>query len=199
MKFFPAGEAPRAESPLRPRRFPVGTALGLYSLLALAAVVWRALADGEPVWRAPGAGAAPGRLAVHVLAGVAVGLAVVAVSRAWTRRTRTGQALARALAEALGPLSARSVWALALASGVAEEAFFRGALQPRVGWLAASVLFGLAHLVPRRDLAPWALFAVAVGGLLGALFDATGDLAAPAVAHVLVNGLNLGWLARRTD
>jgi membrane protease YdiL (CAAX protease family) len=194
MNPFPAGDP---AGPGRPARFPVGIAVGLYALLALAAVVWRGLADAEPVWRAPGAGTpGAGRLALHALAGAGVGLGVVVASRAWTRRSRAGRALARALAQALGPLPARSVWALALASGLAEEAFFRGALQPRTGWLAASLLFGLAHLVPRRDLAPWALFAVAAGGLFGALFEATGDLAAPVAAHVVVNGLNLRWLAR---
>jgi membrane protease YdiL (CAAX protease family) len=32
--------------------------------------------------------------------------------------------------------------------------------------------------------------------LLGALFDYTGNLLAPAIAHVLINGVNLRWLGR---
>ncbi len=106
-----------------------------------------------------------------------------------------GRALAQRLAEILGPLSGAQVVVLALASGLAEEAFFRGALQPRVGLVIASLLFGLAHLVPRRELAPWAGFAALAGVLLGALFDYTGNLLAPAIAHVLVNGVNLRWLS----
>ena len=86
---------------------------------------------------------------------------------------------------------------LALASGMAEEMFFRGALQPQVGWLAASLLFGLLHFIPRRDLLPWAGFAVLVGGLFGALFLWTGNLVAPVVAHVLVNAVNLPMLIRK--
>ena len=82
-------------------------------------------------------------------------------------------------------------------SGFAEEAFFRGALQPRVGWLAASVLFGLAHFAPSRALLPWTGFAIVAGGILGGLYAATGNLLAPVLAHALVNALNLRWLSRR--
>jgi membrane protease YdiL (CAAX protease family) len=101
------------------------------------------------------------------------------------------------LGAALGPLSTRDCLVLALLSGIAEEALFRAALQPDVGLVAASLLFGLAHLAPRRELAPWTLFAVAAGLLFGALFDATGNLVAPCVAHFLVNAINLRRLAPR--
>jgi len=36
--------------------------------------------------------------------------------------------------------------ALALSAGVVEEIFFRGLLQPRIGYLASTALFALAHL-----------------------------------------------------
>ena len=180
----------------RARPFPVGIAVGFYAALALAAVAWRGLADGvlplSPPGRSPGGGL---DLFLDAAIGLGTGLLLVAASRAWTRRSRAGERLARALADALGPLSPAGVGALALASGVAEEAFFRGALQPRVGWLAASLLFGLAHLAPRRELWTWSLFAVLAGGLFGALFEATGSLVAPALGHVVVNALNLHWLA----
>jgi hypothetical protein len=107
-----------------------------------------------------------------------------------------GRLLAQRLAEILGPLSGAQVVVLALASGLGEEAFFRGALQPRVGLLLASLLFGMAHLVPRRELLPWAGFAALAGVLLGALFDYTGNLLAPATAHVFINAVNLHWLSR---
>jgi membrane protease YdiL (CAAX protease family) len=42
----------------------------------------------------------------------------------------------------------------------------------------------------------WALWAGLAGLVLGGLFELTGDLLAPALAHVLVNGMNLGWMAR---
>ncbi len=180
-----------------PTRLPVRVAVVFYALLGGAAVAWRLAADG--VWPLAPAGAATrGALppALALAAGGVVGLGVVAASRAWTRRSRGGARLARALAEALGPLSTTDVVLLAAVSGVAEEAFFRGALQPRVGWLAASLLFGLAHLAPRRELWVWAGFAVLAGGLFGALFEWSGTLLAPAAAHVVVNGLNVHWLVR---
>ena len=55
---------------------------------------------------------------------------------------------ARALAEAIGPLRPGQAWVLALASGIGEEALFRGALQPVVGLWLATLLFALAHFVP---------------------------------------------------
>ncbi len=116
----------------------------------------------------------------------------------WTTRvTRWGDALARALAEALGPLSLPDALLLAAASGFAEELFFRGALQPRVGWLLASLLFGCVHFVPRREFLPWTVFAVGAGFLFGGLFLWTGNLVAPIVAHAVVNGVNLPLLVRR--
>ena len=117
-------------------------------------------------------------------------------SDALTARTALGAALARALAAALGPLRTRDCIVLALLSGVAEEALFRGALQPQVGLVWASLLFALAHLVPRRELLPWSVFSLAAGFLLGGLYLATGNLVAPVVAHFTINAVNLRKLSR---
>jgi len=111
--------------------------------------------------------------------------------------TRWGDALARELAAVLGRLSVRQCIALAAMSGVAEEAFFRGALQPSLGLVGASLLFGLAHFVPRRALLPWTGFSIAAGFLLGILYDATGNLLAPVVAHGVINAVNLRVVTRR--
>jgi membrane protease YdiL (CAAX protease family) len=108
-----------------------------------------------------------------------------------------GEELALGLAAIVGRRSVVECIALALVSGVAEEAFFRGALQPRVGWVAASLIFGVVHFVPRRELLPWTVFAIAAGFLLGGLFEATGNLVAPVVAHVAINAVNLWLLGNR--
>jgi membrane protease YdiL (CAAX protease family) len=162
------------------------------------AIVWRLLSDGQGPFFAGQAGPIPeGRqLLRHALLGLAAGGGLIALSRLWVGYTDMGRVLAQRLAGILGPLTGANVVVLALASGLGEEAFFRGALQPQVGLVIASLLFGLAHLVPRRELAPWAGFAFLAGVLLGALFDYTGNLLAPAVAHILVNGVNLYWLSR---
>ena len=57
-------------------------------------------------------------------------------------------------------------------------------------------MFGLAHFAPRRTLWPWTGFALLAGGLLGALFEATGNLAAPVAAHAVINAVNLRLLTR---
>jgi len=175
----------------------VPLAVAFYAVMGVVALAWRLLVDGQgPFFAAPEAAPEGSPLFQHALLGLLAGGGVIVSSRLWIRHSRMGRALARHLAEILGPLSGAQVVVLALASGLGEEAFFRGALQPRVGLVLASLLFGLAHLVPRRDLLPWAGFAALAGVLLGALFDYTGNLLAPAIAHVIINGVNLRWLSR---
>jgi membrane protease YdiL (CAAX protease family) len=174
----------------------VRTALVFYAVLFGAAVLWSRLADHPLGWASAEAAQRGVDPRVDVGAGALVGLAFVLASGVWTRATRSGERLARALAAALGPLRARECLILALASGVAEEAFFRGAMQPQLGLFATSALFALAHFVPRRDLLPWAAFSLVAGLALGLLFDRTGNLVAPVVAHALVNGVNLRLLVR---
>jgi len=197
MSEFSAPDTPGVDAAPRGAGGPpsiVVTALLFYGVVAALAltIAWLrgtslgfAAADSRPVaWSADvGLGA--------LCAGV-----TVALSELMTRFTRWGAALSEALAQQIGPLSHRACWGLALVSGVAEEALFRGALQPWLGFVAASLLFGLAHFVPRRELWPWTGFAVLAGFGLGALFAATGNLVAPVVAHIGVNGINLRRLTR---
>jgi membrane protease YdiL (CAAX protease family) len=188
-----ANEAAAVSAPPPPI---VRLALVFYAALFAAAVLWARLAQHPLGWASAEAAQRGVDPLVDVGAGAALGLAMVAASGAWTRATRTGERLARALAAAVGRLGARECWLLALASGVAEEAFFRGAMQPRLGLVATSLVFALAHFAPRRDLWPWTAFSLVAGLALGALFEATGNLVAPVVAHVVVNGVNLRILVR---
>jgi membrane protease YdiL (CAAX protease family) len=166
-----------------------------YGVLLVAAVAWALLAGRSLVFasaEAAGRGVSPLR---DLGAGLLAGALVIVLSREFTRRTRWGEELARALAGVLGRLSLVQCLLLAALSGVAEEAFFRGALQPEAGLVAASLLFGLAHFAPRRELLPWTVFSLAAGFLLGGLFEATGNLLAPVVTHALVNAVNLRFLS----
>lgn len=184
------------EPSLDPRAL-VSMALRFYGALLAVAWLWRTAWLGEPLLYASAQAAARGVAPLRdVGAGLLAAGAVIGISYQWTEHTRSGKALARALASLLGPLTLRQVAVLALLSGIAEEAFFRGALQPRVGLVAASVIFGLAHFVPRRELRAWTVFSLAAGFLLGFLFDATGNLVAPVVTHVAVNGVNLTLMVR---
>jgi membrane protease YdiL (CAAX protease family) len=180
------------------RRLPlVRLAAAFYGVLFAVALVWALLAGRSLLFadaQAAARGVAPLR---DLAAGVATGLAAIALSAELTRRTAWGDRLARALAGVLGRLRVSECVALALLSGVAEEAFFRGALQPQVGLLAASLLFALAHFAPGRDLWPWTLCSLAAGLALGGLFAWTGNLVAPVVAHALINAVNLRVLSVR--
>ena len=76
---------------------------------------------------------------------------------------------------------------------------FRGALQPAVGIVWASLIFGACHFLPRKELMLWSVYAVAMGFAFGLLYEWTGHLMAPVTAHALVNGVNLPRLARRYE
>ena len=163
--------------------------------MAIVVVGCGALADRSVFYASEAAKAAGGSFPMDATAGIVAGCAMVALSRVFTRRTQKGDAMARALAEVLGRVSVRDAIVLALLSGVAEEMLFRGLLQPMIGWVAASLLFGAAHIAPRRDLWLWTGTSVVAGFVLGALFAATGNLVAPVVAHFTVNATNLRWLS----
>ncbi len=189
----PVDADPRGAQP----RSLVWTALVFYGVLAAVAVAWRVWLAGEPLWyasaRAAALGVAPAR---DVAVGLLAAAVVVLFSWQFTRRTRAGEALARTLASVLGRPTLPQCLALALMSGVSEEFFFRGALQPRVGLVVASLLFGFAHFLPRRELLPWTGFSIAAGFLLGGMFAFTGNLLAPIVAHTAINAINLVLLVR---
>ena len=176
----------------------VRVAVLFYAALLAAALIWAWLAGRSLLWASPAAQQRGLSLATDVGAGLLAAGLVILLSRQLTERTRLGERLAQTLRAALGPLTLGECWLLALLSGVAEEAFFRGALQPQVGLLLASLLFGAAHFVPRRELWLWTVFSIAAGLLLGWLFDATGNLVAPVVAHAAINGVNLRLLTRES-
>ena len=101
------------------------------------------------------------------------------------------------LAEMLRGVETPEVIALALLSGFAEELFFRGAVQGAWGWPIATVLFALLHVGPGAAFRSWTLFAAIAGLLFAGLMEWRGNLLSPVLAHVLVNAVNLGRLARR--
>lgn len=90
---------------------------------------------------------------------------------------------------------------IAVASGGAEEIFFRGWLQTQTNIVVASVVFGLCHIWGKEGI-PYGLYATGMGFALGVLFEHTGhNLWAPALAHGINNFLGLlalkyGWFSR---
>lgn len=172
-------------------------ATAFYAVVFAIAWAWRSGWQGAPLFFETPADATRGVFWLRDGAlGGAAAVVVIGLSNLYTVRFPSGERLSRSLAALIGPLGTPACVLLAVLSGVGEEALFRGALQPVVGWAAASAFFGLAHLAPRRDLLPWSGFAFVVGALLGGLYAYTGALFAPIVTHVLVNAVNLRRLAR---
>ncbi len=80
---------------------------------------------------------------------------------------------------------------ISVLSGVGEETFFRGAVQQEFGLVVASLLFGVVHVGPDRRYLVWTVWAVLAGFLFGALYDVTGGLLAPILAHAAHNAATL--------
>jgi membrane protease YdiL (CAAX protease family) len=159
-----------------------------YLGLALAGSLWIGLRRGPIPLRLF---VDPSRWWLDAALGAAAGLVLLACWQALRRLLPAARGLEELLGELLGGITAPQAIALAVLSGFAEELFFRGAVQGAVGWLAASLLFALLHSGPGRELRLWTLFALCAGLLFGALMLWRGNLLAPALAHFVVNAVNL--------
>lgn len=92
---------------------------------------------------------------------------------------------------------------IAALAGVGEELLFRGFLQtlvakystPVVGIVVASLVFGALHAISRL----YFVLATLIGGYLGWLLIASGDLTVPIVAHGLYDFVALVYLTRQTE
>lgn len=171
----------------------VRTAWVFYLLMALGGIVWVGLRseviplslfiDPTTWW-------------IDLGLGLGAGLLLLAVWNLGVRRLTSARELESRLGDVLGRLSTDQAIALALLSGVAEELFFRGAVQGSWGWGWATLLFGLLHSGPGRIFRLWTVFALVAGALFGGLMVWRGNLLAPVVAHFLVNAVNLRHLGR---
>ena len=85
--------------------------------------------------------------------------------------------------------------AVAVFSGLAEEALIRALLQPVIGLLPAALLFAVLHLVPDRRLWLWPVAALLLGIVLGGVFE-RGGYPAAAAAHIAINAFALLRLQR---
>jgi membrane protease YdiL (CAAX protease family) len=167
------------------------TTIALYSSLALLGVLWGAVRGDVNVYRLADRASLPNALVISPLAGLALGLIVVFASRLAVHRFEWARVLHREFRGVLGRLSAGEALILALTSGVGEEVFFRGALQPSIGLFPQAIVFSLLHVAPGKRFLPWTASAFVMGVAFGGLFEGLGDLGAPIVAHVTINYLNL--------
>ena len=136
-------------------------------------------------------------LPVHVAVGAGCGLAVVALSRVLERAFAWARELGDAMGELLGKLDSRTILVVAVFSALGEEMLFRGLLQPSIGLVWSSLIFGLLHVGPGRRYIPWTVMAVGMGFAFGGMFFYTGNLLAPILAHFTINYFNLHAIARQ--
>lgn len=165
-----------------------------YLGLGAAALVWGGLRGQPNVWQV--AGREEPLVLSGIVAGLALGLLIVFVSRLAVHRFEWARALHREFRALLSPLTDFDIVVMALASSVGEEMFFRGALLPVVGVLPSSAIFALLHIGPRARHLPWTLSSFVAGFLLGQLYVWSGDLTGPVVAHFTINFLNLRHVAK---
>jgi membrane protease YdiL (CAAX protease family) len=113
----------------------------------------------------------------------AVGLAMDAVAHAWTPGlARQVDATTQLL---FGDLhNPAGIAVIALAPGICEEILFRGALQPRIGLIAAALLFAAFHTQYALSLDELSVFVIAIGlGLIRKFTNTTTSM----ICHVTYN------------
>lgn len=190
--------------------------LYIYAGMIVVAAVLAHWTDCPSLFRLP---PTPGLLWGSIVAAVALALGVVEAGKrlegvTWYRRMAAYLRQVLTSPELLGPsLDGEKALVVAVYSSVGEEALFRGWLQPFLidrlagdpvdpgliavsgGIVATSLIFGVLHFPMVKELRPWTAFAVIAGLLFGALAAWSGSLAAPVIAHLLINWLNLRRLA----
>lgn len=201
-------EAQQLEPPIPPQR-QVAITIGAMAVGAGVAYAFgrRCVATAER-----GFIIGPGHVGRQVAEGVAGVMAALAVCQAalygaqwlmrwlWPDYTLPEHSVLEALRDPAAPSWLPVVLWLgtALVTPLAEEMFFRGLLQTvlirtlrrrALGIGIASVVFGLAHAGQPQVVPAIALFGV----ILGVLYERTGGLIAPIVAHALFNARTLLW------
>ncbi len=186
-----------APTPRAQRVSRAGVICAFYGALTGAAVLIGALRGHANVFVAAGR-STPSvmRLGIGLLLGIGIGLGAVFATRVMTHRLQWARVLHQEFHALVQGLNAREIVVLAITSAIAEEAFFRGALQPMIGLFPQAGLFAAMHFRPRKRFYPWTAMSLAVGLAFGLLASWLGDLSAPIVAHFTINLLNLGYIAR---
>jgi membrane protease YdiL (CAAX protease family) len=156
-----------------------------YGALVLAAALWSGLRGRDLHFLGDS-------VTSSLLLGVLTAVATVSLGLLAYRLLPVLREIAEELAPRLVDGADRSGLVLvSIFSGVGEETFFRGALQPEFGLVAASLVFGLFHIGPDRRYLVWTAWAVLAGFMFGALYEVTGGLLAPILAHSTHNAVTL--------
>ena len=168
-----------------PRSIPAVVIIHQEGVIGVIALIGLSLrSDGVLAGLAP-----PASLITAVAGGVAVGVGCFAVL--WVLRgLRAAADLESWQRHMVQGWSITDVAAVALFSGLAEEALIRALLQPLLGLWPAALLFAALHFIPDRRLWFWPILALVLGLVIGWVFE-RGGYPAAAAAHISVNVLSL--------
>jgi uncharacterized protein len=184
-----------------------GVAGNILQLLLFAAFAHSALmvAAGkpEPAQRAISAGLVGAALAIPIVALLAIAVNALLVALGWPPAPEAAHETLRILVERRDPLlTALTLAHVAILVPAAEEAMWRGILQPSMrraglGGLASaaatSLLFAAVHwsVIPPEGRPAGLAMLVALSMALGILRERTGSLLAPIALHAAFNALNV--------
>ena len=168
-------------------------AWAFYLVLAVAALLWLGAQRGRIELTLF---FAPESWGIDLAAGATLGALLLALWFGLRRAFAGARSLEAELARLVAPLTTAEAISLAFLSGLAEELFFRGAVQGALGLAPAALLFALLHAGPGKSFRIWTLFALAGGLLFGGWVAARGALGGAILGHMLVNGVNLVRLTR---
>lgn len=169
----------------------------VYGPMGALGVAWAELAHGDALkpprsaWLSndPAHALGLGLIAAFALAAVTVVATRVLVARtSWARR------LHLALRIYVIDLTFARIVQLALLSAAGEELLFRAAMQPSFGVVLTACLFGALHVSPRGTSVSWPVWALVMGLAFGLLYQASGHIAPPLLAHALINYENMQYI-----
>lgn len=130
-----------------------------------------------------------------VMVGAALGGLVVMLTRPMVARLGWARSLHIELRRLVAKdLSGTGIVVLAILSAFGEELLFRGLLHAWLGLVPQALIFGLVHQITGKSRWVWITWATLMGFLLGGVFELTGSLLGPIVAHAVINGFNLQYL-----
>ncbi len=164
-----------------------------YGALAVAAAIWNGLRDREFAFAAS--------IPQSLLLGLLAAVATVSLGLLFYLLVPIMRQISDELAPTLVDGTDKTSFVLiSVFSGIGEEMFFRGAVQPEFGLVVAALAFGLVHIGPDRRYLVWTAWAILAGFLFGFLYELTGGLLAPVVAHATHNAATfLLWKYSRNN
>ena len=176
-------------------RLSIKSVISIYTILSCIGLIIGRLKSG--LWFFGFTGQTIPDVAMDIVIGAAIAAPVIFLSTISLDRFRWAGEMEKIFSQILAPLKTSKIIILAAASGIGEEIFFRGGLQPILGIVITSILFGLIHFPFKKELIPWTMIAIAMGFVLGLLFTWTDSLIAPITTHFTINFCNILILNRR--